>query len=41
MFAILAAVFMFCEVLMDLLQLEIMSRIVDQKECQSTESKTE
>ena len=30
MFAILAAVFMFCEVLMDLLQPEIMSRIVDE-----------
>lgn len=29
-FAILAAVFMFCEVLMDLLQPEIMSRIVDE-----------
>ena len=30
MFAILAAVFMFCEVLLDLLQPEIMSRIVDE-----------
>ena len=30
MYAILAAVFMFCEVLMDLLQPEIMSRIVDE-----------
>ena len=30
MFAIPAAVFMFCEVLMDLLQPEIMSRIVDE-----------